>query len=125
MKIGLLVGAFLGVTSVMMSAYTDHVLALILSEHSLKMLATAIRYHQLYAIVICMLALVLPLQTKPRSQLWLCGATFLFIVGVLIFSGSIYSAAIFDMASAVKFAPYGGGLLILAWIILMLTALEI
>jgi uncharacterized membrane protein YgdD (TMEM256/DUF423 family) len=113
------VGALLGLTSVMMAAYVDHMLAARLSVHVLSGVMTAVRYHQVSAIVICMLGFALQSDLSSSLHRWIVWSAQLFIIGVVLFSVSIYAAAMFDVAYLVKAAPYGGTLMMAGWICLM------
>jgi uncharacterized membrane protein YgdD (TMEM256/DUF423 family) len=123
MNIVLFLGGLLGLSSIMMAAFVDHALMLHLSEKVLASVLTAVRYHQLYAIVISMIGLFLPLQINSLSKLWLRRTAFLFIVGVTLFSFSIYSFAIFNLPWIIHVTPFGGMILMLAWLSLIRTSL--
>lgn len=123
MNIILLLGSILGLSSVMIAAYADHALALQLSGKSLSALLTAIRYHQLYAIIICMIGLFQPLQSNDRIKSWLMRAAYLFSIGVFLFSFSIYLSKIVDVAGIIYFTPIGGILLMIGWACLIRSAL--
>lgn len=111
----LLIGAILGLLSVMMAAYIDHSLALNLDGKSLQSLLTAVRYHQLYAIVISVIGLVLPLQGSSRNELWLAMSAYLFIAGILLFCGSIYLSIAASITGIIYLIPMGGIMLMIGW----------
>lgn len=118
MNIILLLGAMLGLTSVMMAAFADHYLALHLSVIMLTKIATAVKYHQLYAVLITMLGIAIPLQTTPSMRKGLQCAAMIFIIGLLCFSGGIYSAVILGIGQLIYLTPLGGILLMLAWVVM-------
>lgn len=123
MNICLLIGALLGLTSVMLAAFTDHSLAMHLSVNSIKMIATALKYQQRYAVVISMLGLMIPLQSSTSMKLWLTRSAYLFVAGVILFCSGIYVAEILSIPHLLKLTPIGGVMLMVAWISLMRTAL--
>jgi len=123
MNIILLIGATLGFLSVMIAAYIDHTLAFHLAEKTLHSLSTAVRYHQLYAIVIAVIGLTLPWQTNRRVQIWLTRSAILFLVGILLFSFSIYTSFIFNLTSIIYCVPAGGVVLMIGWLSLIRTSL--
>lgn len=125
MNIILLLGTLLGLSSIMMAAYIDHSLALHLSAGgaSLNALMKAVRYHQLYAVVIGMIGLVVPLQNHIRMKSWLTRSACIFLIGIILFSFSIYISALVGSATILYFTPVGGVLLMLGWVVLMRAAL--
>lgn len=123
MNITLLIGAFLGLTSVMMAAYVDHSLNLHLNSQVLGSVLTAVRYHQLYAIVICAIGFSIPLQSNQRIKSWLMRSAYIFAAGAILFSAGIYFATILSMAGIIYLTPVGGVLLMAGWGCLIRTAL--
>lgn len=119
----LFLGALLGLMAVMMAAYVDHVLGANLTQATLGILDTALRYHALYAILIAALGLSLyaPLPPRLLSHLSLCA--WAFIIGILLFSFGIYASVLTGFTAAVRVTPIGGVLLMLGWLILLSVAL--
>jgi uncharacterized membrane protein YgdD (TMEM256/DUF423 family) len=122
MNVILLFGSILGLLSVMMGAYVDHGLAQYLSDKTVNQVATAVRYHQLYAVVICVIALLVPLQTNVKIKRWLTISAYVFLIGVALFSFSIYLAAMLNAPKVLAIAPLGGTTLMLGWVCLMPSA---
>lgn len=115
MNIPLLIAALLGLSSVLLGAYGDHVLVMQLSAHDAASWSTALSYHQMYALVLLGLALFhwLKLSTSARLSLHFISGGF--TLGIILFSGSIYFR-LFTGNIALNFlTPYGGMVLILSW----------
>jgi uncharacterized membrane protein YgdD (TMEM256/DUF423 family) len=123
MNIILFIGAVLGLLSMMMAAYVDHSLAVYLTGKSLSAILTAVKYHQLYAIVICVLGLSIPWQINHRIRHWLTRTAYIFSVGVILFSFSIYFTSILHITGVVYLTPVGGVLLMIGWVCLIRAAL--
>jgi uncharacterized membrane protein YgdD (TMEM256/DUF423 family) len=123
MNIILLAGALLGLASVVMAAFVDHALAQQLSGRALAALLTALRYHQLYSIMIVMLALTLQVVRHDQLKIWLTAAAWIFVAGVLAFSFSIYAASVTGIAAITYLTPCGGILLMAGWLVLARAAL--
>ena len=123
MKIILLLGALLGLSSVMMAAYVDHSLGLFLTGKTLSGLLTAVRYHQLYAVVVSIIGLCISQQIHNRSKLWLTRAAWIFFIGILLFSFSIYLSVMLSAAWVIYFTPIGGVLLMVGWCCLIRVSL--
>lgn len=122
MNIILFLGAFLGLVSMVMAAYIDHALGLTVSDKVLKGLLTAVRYHQIYSVMLCLIGLSLVWHVDSEIKKWLYRSAFLFFIGVMTFSFSIYLAAIFDLTWITHATPVGGFVLMLGWLALMRLA---
>jgi uncharacterized membrane protein YgdD (TMEM256/DUF423 family) len=123
MNIILLLGALMGLSSVMMAAYVDHVLGLTLSGRALSGLLTAVRYHQLYAIVVSIIGLYCAEVSNHKIKSWLMLSAYIFIIAILIFSGSIYFSVILQAPGITFITPSGGVLLMLGWVCLLRLSL--
>jgi uncharacterized membrane protein YgdD (TMEM256/DUF423 family) len=119
----LLSGAILGLLSILIAAYVDHSLYHALDDQARHSTLVAIRYHQLYAIIITMIGLIIPLQMNQRMKSWLVGSAYVFITGILLFSFSIYLASIIGVFGLVHITPIGGVILMLGWSCLVRAAL--
>jgi uncharacterized membrane protein YgdD (TMEM256/DUF423 family) len=116
MNILLLLGAALGLTSVMMAAFVDHSILLHANPQLLASVLTAVRYHQYYALMIVVLAL--------QPQAWLRRTCLIFILGTVFFSGGIYLSTFLDVHNLIYFTPVGGMTLMLGWGSLILSAFQ-
>jgi uncharacterized membrane protein YgdD (TMEM256/DUF423 family) len=123
MNIILLFGAVLGLSSIIMAAYVDHSLALHLNGKSLGEVLIGVRYHQLYAVVVSVIGLFLPLQINNRVKSWLTRSACIFFMGALLFSLGIYLSAILSFFWMAYLIPVGGILLMLGWACLIRSAL--
>ena len=93
----LVVGALLGFFSVAFGAYSDHGLRPKVSDEEFRMLMTAIRYNQVHALMISALGLFTLLK-KDFSKIHLFKQSgFLFIVGTILFSFSIYTSVVLEI----------------------------
>lgn len=105
-----LAGLF-GATAVVLGAYGAHSFNKNVKSEELKIaFETANRYHFLHTIPL----LALPLVRRPN----LVGS--LMISGMTIFCGSCYVYAFTGNSNVRQFTPYGGTLLILGWLAMML-----
>ena len=117
----LVLGAMLGLISVAFGAYAEHGLKESLTVANIQSLDTAIRYHQLYSLLISVIGLtMLTAKGTSRSLQGLALIGLLFIIGVVLFSGSIYLSLLTQTPTWVKVAPYGGMTLLFAWFSLAL-----
>lgn len=108
----LLIGALLGLSSIGADAYINHVLVNIVDEKALSMIKTALHYHQLYAVIVSAIGFQCYLK---NDAIFLKLSAWIFIVGTLFFSFSIYLKALTGMNVWVKLTPIGGTLLMIGW----------
>ena len=58
---------------------------------------------------------------QDGSRMWAVAAGMM-VLGVLLFSGSIYRAGLMNLDGAGPLAPMGGSLLILSWLVVAVAA---
>lgn len=119
-RIFLSLGAILGGLSVAIGAFGSHVLRSKISERSLEIFATGVRYQMFHALALLIVALLLSRIESPSTTLVTSG--WLFIIGVVIFSGSLYALSLTGIKSLGAIAPLGGLALMLGWATLALAA---
>lgn len=74
---------------------------------------TAVFYHLLNALGLLVLAV--SQKSGIISQLWLKRIATLLILGIVLFSGSLYLLVIFDLPFLGAITPFGGSILIIGW----------
>lgn len=116
MKLILALASILGLSSVMLGALESHVFGVMLTLKNAQRFVIALHCQQLYSILLVALSLY-GLQRNPSKLLQLVCVTFL--LGVLVFSGSLY-ALIFLAKPIFRYGtPCGGVLLMLGWVLLL------
>ena len=120
MKTIVIIGAILGLTSIIMGAASDHFFSEFVTVDNAKRLDTALRYHQLYAILIFCVGLY-GLKTQPHPTLkW---ASYAFCLGVVIFSGSLYASLLPSLSWIIFMTPLGGMTIMVGWLLCIINAL--
>ena len=107
--------ALSGALAVVMGALSAHLLKSILAVADISRIHTAATYQIYHTLVL--LVLVIYYQSKPLSQLK--HSIWLFILGIVLFSGSLYVYSFSHIHSLVYLTPIGGMLLIVAWLSLL------
>lgn len=113
----LTMAAVAGFIGVAMGAFGAHGLKHVLSEHHLDVYKTAVSYQMWHALLLALIG-VLPNRKQLRWAGWLT------IVGIVLFSGSLYLLAIFDLGWLGIITPFGGAAFLLAWGLLALTSFQ-
>ena len=76
-----------------------------------------VRYHLIHSVALLALA-ALPFGS-PAVRQWVCR---LFVLGLVLFSGSLYALALTDTPLLGAITPIGGLCWIVAWLVLLLAA---
>jgi uncharacterized membrane protein YgdD (TMEM256/DUF423 family) len=113
----MLLAALLGSSAVLIGAFAAHGLAAYVDAHALQRFHTGVEY-QFYH-VFALLFVGLLYQLKPSRRL--CWSGILFMVGIVLFSGSLYAYVLTDIKQLGMITPFGGLAFIAAWILLALT----
>jgi len=120
---GLIVaGAGFAMLAVMVGAFGAHGLKQVLDAYSLGLVDTAARYQMYHAIALLIVGVI---SIIPQfSQRWLNLAAVAFILGIVLFSGSLYILALSGIKWLGAITPFGGVAFILGWCALIASALK-
>jgi uncharacterized membrane protein YgdD (TMEM256/DUF423 family) len=116
----LIIAALLGGLSVILGAFTAHKLKEVLTEQSLSIFETGVRYQFYHVFALFAVGILY----KEFTNKWLFRSGILFCLGIFFFSGSLYFLAFFPelITSGFKWlyliAPLGGLCFIVGWIFL-------
>ena len=114
-------GIFFCCLSVIMGAFGAHALKDKLSEYSMSIYDKAVLYQFFHAFAILFVAFLNQLLSSETFDI--CGI--LFIIGILLFSGSLFILAITDIKWLGAITPLGGLLFIIAWVALFIKIVKI
>ena len=108
-----------GALAIGLGAFGAHALAGSLDDRALGWFDTASRYHLLHSVALLAVALA-PAAGARRAPCEV--ACTLWIAGMIVFSGSLYALAVFDLPRLGAFTPIGGVALIGGWLALPFAA---
>lgn len=120
-RVYLKIGAFIGAISVLMGAFAAHQLKQYVSPDVLATFQTGVTYQFYHAFALLITGILL----KRYPNDWIVWAGRLFVVGIILFSGSLYLLAMLKSIKDVGLGgfglitPVGGLLLVAGWISLM------
>jgi uncharacterized membrane protein YgdD (TMEM256/DUF423 family) len=118
----LVAGAGFAMLAVMIGAFAAHGLKQVLDTYSLGLFETASRYQMYHAIGLLIVAVISTIpQFSPR---WLKFAAFAFILGIVLFSGSLYLLALSGIKWLGAITPLGGVAFLFGWLALIVAALK-
>ncbi|MFD2825952.1 DUF423 domain-containing protein [Leeuwenhoekiella polynyae] len=114
----LITGSLLGLTAVILGAFGAHGLKESLTPEAINSFETGVRYQMYHAFLLLLTGTALPLTEKAQKSTF-----YLILLGVLLFSGSIYLLTTkplteIDISAIAWITPIGGALLISAWILI-------
>jgi uncharacterized membrane protein YgdD (TMEM256/DUF423 family) len=121
-RVYLKIGAFIGAISVLLGAFAAHQLKQYLAPDVLATFQTGVTYQFYHALAL--LATGILLKRYPND--WMVWAGRLFVVGIILFSGSLYLLAMLKSIKDIGLGgfglitPVGGLLLVAGWISLMI-----
>ena len=118
-KIFLLSGSLFGASAVMLGAFAAHALKTRLDPNQLAAFQTGVQYQMIHALVLLIVAVLLERQA---SQL-LGFAGIAFILGIVLFCGSLYLLTLTGMRWPGPITPLGGLAFIAGWLMLAASAL--
>jgi len=115
----MLAGAVAGLVGVGFGAFGAHGLRDRLSPDMLAVFETGVRYHMYHA-----LALLLTAALAPRLPgKAIVAAGWLFMLGIVLFSGSLYLLAVTGVRTLGAITPFGGLAFLAGWTSLAVAAL--
>lgn len=125
-RIWLCIAALSGLTSVIAAAYGAHGLRdVTTSAMAVKIYETGQQFHALHSIVLFGIAILFAATEGWRGALahWaLQISASAFLLGIAMFSGSIYFGVVNSVQTGVPLVPAGGGLFLLGWAALAISA---
>jgi uncharacterized membrane protein YgdD (TMEM256/DUF423 family) len=117
----LLASGICGFTGVLAGAFGAHGLKDTLGER-LPTFETAVHYHLFHAVALLCVAIIagmmMPASRAVRAAGWM------FILGIILFSGSLYGLALLNERTLGWITPFGGLAFMIGWLLLAWAALQ-
>ncbi|GAA3634100.1 DUF423 domain-containing protein [Flavivirga jejuensis] len=120
----LITASIFGILAVILGAFGAHALKKIMTVEAQQTFETGVRYQMYHAILLLFIGSTTYIQQKKKKILY-----YLIVIGIILFSGSIYGLATnllttFNFKTIGFATPIGGLLLILAWGFLIMNFLK-
>ena len=121
----LVTASILGILSIILGAFGAHALKELIPFESQQTFETGVRYQMYHALLLLFIGSTHLIQQKTKKTIY-----YLVVVGLLLFSGSIYGLATNELSSfnfkSIGFiTPIGGLSLIFAWILMFIDFIKI
>ncbi|MAP04757.1 MAG: hypothetical protein CME48_07270 [Halieaceae bacterium] len=112
------IACLLGLMAVALGAFGAHALSSSIPESRQATWATAVDYHMFHVLGMLALAAVFRGAQSP----WVVRAQTSFVMGIALFSGSLYALVLLDIPALGAVTPFGGLCFLLGWLCAGLAA---
>lgn len=112
----LLLAAIFAMSAVVMGAFAAHALKATLGAKQLAWVATATEYQMYHSLAAIGVVLLMLHTGKTRRLMW---ASYSFLGGAALFSGSLYLMALSAQKWLAFITPIGGMTMIVGWVLLI------
>lgn len=115
MKSILTIAAISGLLAVVLGAFGAHALKKMISPEMLEVYKTGVQYQFYHTFALLAVGILMHFNTSKALK-W---SGYLFVLGILLFSGSLYVMTITGIKALGIITPFGGTVWIVAWFLLM------
>ena len=117
----LIITCFLGLSAIVLGAFGAHALKEVLTPQELLSFETGVRYQMYHVIVLLFVNIYDGFTRSQKNKI-----SYIFFLGILLFSGSIYTIHLTSItAKSIWFiTPLGGLTLILGWLLMIIIFLK-
>jgi uncharacterized membrane protein YgdD (TMEM256/DUF423 family) len=113
--------AISGLLSVLIGAFAAHALETSISAQRMDTLYTAVKYQMFHSLALFGLVCV---GDEILALRWKKFAAAFFLLGMILFSGSLYLLVATNISSLGMITPFGGIAFITGWVMLFLAAIR-
>ncbi len=110
-----------GLLAVLLGAFTAHILEASLSPERLAVFHTAVKYHMFHTLALLGLICLDNQAGSPRYRTY---AAIFYLLGIGLFSGSLYLLVATGISKLAMVTPMGGLAFLIGWILLLISARE-
>jgi len=121
MKSILTIAAISGLLAVVLGAFGAHALKKMISPEMLEVYKTGVQYQFYHTFALLAVGILMHFNTSKALK-W---SGYLFVVGILLFSGSLYVMTITGIKALGIITPFGGTVWIVAWFLLLVHCRKI
>lgn len=124
-KITVIGGVIFALTAVIFGAFGAHAFKTLISPEAIMSFEVGVRYQMYHALALLVIGLTDSLSTQVQKI-----TSLFFVLGILLFSGSIYLLSFKELLSfepgwIVFVTPMGGTFLIVGWVYLLLKLFKL
>jgi uncharacterized membrane protein YgdD (TMEM256/DUF423 family) len=119
MKKFIVLGSLNGFLAVVIGAFGAHGLENVLSDKMKAVYTTGVQYHMYHALALLVVAVLCDRLGESREMVW---SGWLFVIGIVLFSGSLYALSISRITLLGIITPFGGIAFLAGWALLAIAA---
>jgi uncharacterized membrane protein YgdD (TMEM256/DUF423 family) len=120
-KLFLILGGINAALVVMLGAFGAHGLKAKLTAEMLAVYQTGVHYHLFHALGLLAVGLV---ASQIADSVWLKWSGWLMLLGIILFSGSLYVLSVSGLRWVGVVTPFGGVAFIAAWIVFVIAIVK-
>ncbi|WP_202081519.1 DUF423 domain-containing protein [Caldalkalibacillus salinus] len=120
MKLFVLLGSINAFLTVALGAFGAHGLKGKLSDYHFEVFQTGVQYHMMHAIGLILVG-ILAQWLNPNLLNW---AGWTLLIGIILFSGSLYTLAMTGIGKLGAITPIGGLAFLIGWVLVAMAALK-
>lgn len=115
-------GALSAALAVILGAFAAHALKSRLPPETLAIFQTGVQYQFYHSLGVILIGIIVQFS---KASLLVTAAGWLMLVGILIFSGSLYVICLTGIRGFGMITPFGGTAFIVAWLLLTIGILRV
>ena len=120
-KLFLLLGGINAALAVILGAFGAHALKARVSAEMLAVYQTGVQYHFYHALGLVLVGLAIMQLPESVPIKWSGG---LMLVGIVLFSGSLYGLSLSELRWLGAVTPFGGAAFIVAWVVFVFGVIK-
>lgn len=115
----IIIGALLGFLGVALGAFGAHALKTRIEPELLAAYQTGVQYHLVHALGIILIGVLVQVLPTTQGMKARVASGWMMVIGVVLFSGSLYALALSGVRELGIVTPFGGLALLIAWLMLV------
>ncbi|MFT8708427.1 MAG: DUF423 domain-containing protein [Sporolactobacillus sp.] len=123
MKYFIAIGAALAFLSVAFGAFGAHILKERISARYLAIYQTGVQYQMVHSLGLILVGILATVVFRTQTQ-WLTSSAWLMLIGIVLFSGSLYVLSISGITWLGAITPFGGVAFLAAWALVIIAAVR-
>ncbi|SUA66671.1 Protein of uncharacterised function (DUF423) [Oligella urethralis] len=121
MRLFIIIGAIFGFLGVALGAFGAHGLKQIVGTEQLAVWQTGVQYQMYHSLALLSVPLLALSLVHPGIARW---AGWAFVLGVLLFSGSLYAIVLLGVKTLGLITPIGGLFFLAGWLLLLVATIK-
>lgn len=114
-RIALFIGSMAAMLAVALGAFAAHALKNSVHADRLSVFQTAVDYQFYHALGMMIIAVTALNTSSPTAAGLMLTAALVMLLGIVLFSGSLYLLVLFDISKIGIITPFGGLAFIISW----------